>query len=126
MTRRLLCGVLVVIFAALVGRETDAADVLPSVDLKTQVFRYLDSPDSDQAARTLQAMLSDPYVTIDQVIGIIQTERDYALQPTGVIPDERIDVHGACLSPGSLRSSNLSADERLWIGGLPAWRGIYR
>jgi pimeloyl-ACP methyl ester carboxylesterase len=92
--RRLLDGVLVVILAALVGHEADAAAAPPSVDLKTQVFRYLDSPDTDEAARTLQAMLSDPNVTIDQVRRIIQTERDHDPQPTGTIPDERVEVQG--------------------------------
>ena len=94
MKRRLLVGVLVMVLAAFVSHEADAADVLPSVDLKTQVFRYLDSLDTNEAARTLQAILSDPYVTIHQTIRIIQTERDYAPQPTGTIPDERIDVRG--------------------------------
>ena len=93
MKRRLLCGVLVVILAALGGYETDAAGPIPG-DLNRQVFHYLDSPDSDEAARTLQAILPDPTVTIDQVRGIIQTERDYAPQPTGTIPDERVDVQG--------------------------------
>ncbi|HKO29730.1 MAG TPA: hypothetical protein VJU54_01210 [Nitrospiraceae bacterium] len=94
MKRRLLWGTLVVILAALDSHETDAADVSLSADLKTQVFRYLDTTDTDEAARTLQAILSDPYVTIDQTVRIIQTERDYAPQPTGTIPDERIDVLG--------------------------------
>ena len=94
MTRRLLCGVVVVILAALAGHEADAANVPPTDDVKTQVFRYLDTTDSDEAARTLQAVLSDPYVTIDQVVRIIQTERDYGTQPIGTIADERIDVQG--------------------------------
>ena len=94
MKRRLLSGVLVVILAALVGHETDAAAEPSSVDLKTQVFRYLDSTDTDEAVRTLQAILSDPNVTIDRAIRIIQTERDYAPQPIGTIPDERIDAQG--------------------------------
>ena len=94
MKRRLLSGVLVVILAALVGHETDAAAEPSSVDLKSQVFRYLDGTDTDEAARILQAILSDPNVTIDQAIRIIQTERDYAPQPIGTISDERIDVQG--------------------------------
>ena len=94
MKRRILSGVLVVILAALVGHETDAAVEPSSVDLKTQVFRYLDSTDTDVAAPTLQAILSDPNLTIDRAIRIIQTERDYAPQPTGIIPDERVDVQG--------------------------------
>ena len=94
MKRRLLSGVLVVMLAGFADCEIDAAAVVPSSEIKTQVFRYLDSTDTDEAARTLQAMLSDPTVTIDQVIRIIQTERDYAPQPTGTIPDERVDVQG--------------------------------
>ena len=93
MKRRILLGVLVAILASLAGYETDAAAV-PPVDLKTQVFRYLDSTGADEAAHTLQAILSDQNVTIDQAIRIIQTERDYAPQSTGTIPDERVDVQG--------------------------------
>jgi len=92
--RRLLSCVLVFILAALVDQETNAAAAPLSVDLKTQVFRYLDSRDTDEAARTLLAMLSDQNATIDQVIRIIQTERDYAPQPIGTIPDGRVDVQG--------------------------------
>ena len=94
MKRRLLSCVLVFILAALVDQETNAAAAPLSVDLKTQVFRYLDSRDTDEAARTLLAMLSDQNATIDQVIRIIQTERDYAPQPIGTIPDGRVDVQG--------------------------------
>jgi pimeloyl-ACP methyl ester carboxylesterase len=86
--------VLVVIFMGLTGYETDATVGVPSAELKTQVFRYLDSTDKDEPARTLLSILSDPNATIDRVVRIIQTERDYALQPTGTIPDERVDVRG--------------------------------
>lgn len=94
MKRRLLSGVLVMIFAGFADHEMDAAAVAPSAEMKTQVFRYLDSTDTDEAARILEAILSDPKVTIDQVIRIIQTERDYAPQPTGTIPDEQVVVQG--------------------------------
>ena len=94
MKRRLLFGILVTIFASLAGHETDAAAAPLPIDLKTQIFRYLDSTEADETDRAFQAILSDPYVTIDQAIRIIQTERDYALQPTGTIPDERVDVQG--------------------------------
>ncbi len=94
MTRRLLSGVLVMILVGFADCGMDAAAVVPSAEMKTQVFRYLDSTDTDEAARTLQAILSDPNATIDQAIRIIQTERDYAPQPTGTIPDERVDVQG--------------------------------
>jgi len=93
-TRWLLSGVLVVTLAGFADCGMDAAAVAPSTEMKSQVFRYLDSTDTDEAARTLQAMLSDPNATIDQAIRIIQTERDYAPQPNGTIPDERIDVQG--------------------------------
>ena len=94
MKGRLLSGILVVILAGFVDREMDVAAVTVSAEMKTQVFRYLDSTDTDEAVRALQAILSDQNVTIDQTIRIIQTERDYVPQPTGTIPDERIDVQG--------------------------------
>jgi hypothetical protein len=93
-TRRLLSGVLVVTLAGFADCGMDTSVAASSAEMKTQVFRYLDSTDADEAARTLQAMLSDPNATIDQAIRIIQTERDYATQPTGTIPDERVDVQG--------------------------------
>jgi pimeloyl-ACP methyl ester carboxylesterase len=91
---RFLFGVFVVILAVFVRHEAGVAAAPPSLDLKTQVFRYLDSMDADEAARILQAMLADPHATIDEAIRIIQTERDYGPQPTGTIPDERVDVQG--------------------------------
>ncbi len=94
MTRKLLSGALVVILAGFSDHELEAGSGAPSAEMKTQVFRYLDSTDADEAARTLQSILSDPQTTIDQTIGIIQTGRDYALQPIGIIPDEEIDVQG--------------------------------
>lgn len=94
MTRGLLCAILVAILTAFVVHDTDAVAASPSVDLKTQVFQYLDSTDADEAARMLQALLSDPNATIEDVVRIIQTERNYAPQPTGTIPDEQVNVKG--------------------------------
>jgi pimeloyl-ACP methyl ester carboxylesterase len=94
-TRSLLCAVLVLILTVLVDCAVAASDAVPlPVDLKTQIFRYLDSMDTDEAARALQPLLSDPNITIDQAVRIIQTERAYPSQPTGTFPDERIDVRG--------------------------------
>ena len=94
MTRRFLIGVLVVVLAGFTDHEMDVPAVASSAEMKTQVFRYLDSTNAEEASGLLQVMLSDPYATIDQVIRIIHTEREYAPQPTGTIPDERIDVQG--------------------------------
>ena len=94
MTRRLLSCVLALILAGFADRELDAAAAAPSAEMKTQVFRYLDSTDTDEAAGILKSILSDPNATIDQTIRIIQTGRDYALQPIGTIPEEEIDVQG--------------------------------
>ncbi|MDN5942067.1 MAG: hypothetical protein L0H94_09320 [Nitrospira sp.] len=94
MTGRLLIGVLVVILAGFADSGMSAATAASSTEMKAQVFRYLDSTDAEEASGILQAMLSNPHATIDQAIRIIQTERDYTPQPTGTIPDERIDVQG--------------------------------
>ena len=126
MTRWLLSGVLVLILAGFADREMDAAAVASSAEMKTQVFRYLDSTDADEAARTLQAVLSDPDATIDQAVRIIQTERIYVPQPTGTIPDERIDVQGRAYQSGALHSPDVSAGEELWACRVSAWRGVYR
>ena len=94
MTRRFLLGVLVVALAGFADHKMDAPAVASSAEMKTQVFRYLDSTDAEEASGLLQVMLSDPYATINQVIRIIQTEREYAPQPTGTISDEPINVQG--------------------------------
>ena len=94
MKRRLLSGVLIAMLIGIADHEMEATTIASSPEIKTQVFRYLDSTDTDEAARTLQGILSDPNVTIDQVIRIIQTDRDYTPQPTGTIPGERVDVQG--------------------------------
>ncbi len=60
MTRKLLSGALVVILAGFADHELEAGAGAPSAEMKTQVFRYLDSTDADEAARTLQSILSDP------------------------------------------------------------------
>ena len=94
MTSRLLIGILVVLLAGFADSGMNAATAASSTEMKAQVFRYLDSTDAEEASGILQAMLSNPHATIDQAIRIIQTERDYTPQPTGTIPDERIDVQG--------------------------------
>jgi hypothetical protein len=91
-TCRFLIGIFVAMLAGFADCEMEATAVASSAEMKTQVFRYLDSTDADEAAKILESMLSDPHATIDQAIRIIQTERNYAPQPTGTIPDERIDV----------------------------------
>ncbi len=94
MIDRLLIGILVAILAGFADSGMNAASAASSTEMKAQFFRYLDSTDAEEASGMLEAMLSSPPATIDQAIRIIQTERDYTPQPTGTIPDERIDVQG--------------------------------
>ena len=95
MTVRLLWAVLAALCAVFADRAVTAAEAvaLPA-DLNSQIFRYLDSTDTEEAASVLQSMLSDPMITIDRAVRIIQTERVYSPQPTGILPGERIDVQG--------------------------------
>jgi dienelactone hydrolase len=62
--------------------------------LSTLVFRYLDSADTDEVDRTFRTLLSHPEASIDRVSRVIQTERPYAGQPIGTLPEERVTVHG--------------------------------
>lgn len=63
-----------------------------SQPLSSLVFSYLDEPDAEQAERALQALLSHPDATIDQVSRVIQTGRSYSSQPVGTMPEERLVV----------------------------------
>jgi hypothetical protein len=93
-TSRFLLGILLAIFVGLSGYGMDTAAADSFAEMKAQVFRYLDSADGEEAAGILQGILSNPNATIDQVIGIIQTEPAYAPQPTGAILGEQVDVQG--------------------------------
>lgn len=94
MTGRIFCAAIGVILTALVDRVVEAAAEPGPIDVKAQILRYLDSRDTEETAQVLQSLLSDPTLTIDQAIRIIQTERTYSTQPTGTLPDERLDVWG--------------------------------
>jgi len=65
-----------------------------SKSLPRLVFQYLDSPDSDEAERLLQAVQQHPDASIERVLRIIETERLYDSRPIGTLPDERIRVQG--------------------------------
>lgn len=92
---RWLCRTLAVfMIATLADSVAPTASVSTPGALATQVFRYLDTQDGEEAARMLEVILADPEATLDRVARIIQTERRYDPQPTGTIPDERIDVQG--------------------------------
>ena len=87
----------IVFLAAVVPWHADViqAQVGPrSESLPTLVFQYLDSPDSDEAERLLQAVQQHPDTSIERVIRIIETERVYDSRPIGTLPDERIRVQG--------------------------------
>ena len=94
MTSRFLSGILLAIFVVFASYGMDAAAADSLAEMKAQVFRYLDSVDGEEAAGILQGILSNPNATIGQAVAIIQTERAYLPQPTGVIFGEQVDVHG--------------------------------
>ena len=58
------------------------------------VFRYLDSADSEEAERLLQAVEQHPDASIERVTRIIETERLYENRPIGTLMDERLRVQG--------------------------------
>lgn len=58
------------------------------------VFQYLDSTDSEESDRLLREILAHSDSSVERVTRIIQTERVYASQPIGTLPDERITLQG--------------------------------
>lgn len=91
MTRGVLACLLLVAVTVWVefGRAASAPDEVASI-----VFQYLDTGDSDEADRLLQAILSRADASIETVSRIIQTERAYQSQPIGTLPDEQIQIQG--------------------------------
>lgn len=94
MSRWACSTIAVLVMGTLAASMAAATSVSAPGALATQVFRYLDTQDGEEAARTLEAILADPEATIDHVTRIVQTERRYDPQPTGTIPDERVDLNG--------------------------------
>ncbi len=100
MTYRFLIGIFVAMLASFADCETEATAVASSAEMKTQVFRYLDSADAEDAANILKSMLSDPQATIDQAIRIIQTDRNHSRRANRCA--------GGSLRFGTLHSPDLS------------------
>lgn len=87
------CLILLSAFVALLHADGSTAQPAAAVStLATEVFSYLDEPDTDRAERTLRDLLRAPGAGVDEVRRIIQTGRPYHPQPVGTMPDERIVV----------------------------------
>jgi dienelactone hydrolase len=62
--------------------------------LASQVFRYLDTTNGEEADRLLREIQLHPEASVERVTRIIQTERNYETQPIGTLADERIHIQG--------------------------------
>lgn len=62
--------------------------------LASLVYRFLDTDNSDEAERLLQAILSEGDASIDAVTHIITAERVYQSQPVGTLAGEHIIIRG--------------------------------
>ncbi len=78
------------------GANSDSSEVPEPVveSLASLVVRYIETPDSDEAGRLLQRILSDKSVSVETVSRIIKAERVYQDQPVGNVPDEQIVIRG--------------------------------
>ena len=65
-----------------------------SESLASQVFRYLDATNGEEADRLLHEIQLHPEASVERVTRIIQAERIYDTQPIGTLPDERIQIQG--------------------------------
>jgi dienelactone hydrolase len=88
---------LCVTFLLLVVGPADLSVALPAVpaseSLASQIFRYLDTTNGEEAERLLQDIQLHPEASVERVTRIIQTERIYDAQPIGTLPDERVQIH---------------------------------
>jgi dipeptidyl aminopeptidase/acylaminoacyl peptidase len=62
--------------------------------LASQVFRYLDTADGEDAGRLLREIETHPEASVERITRIIQTERVYQSQPIGTLPEEQVTVRG--------------------------------
>jgi pimeloyl-ACP methyl ester carboxylesterase len=79
-------------------------------DLPADIFAYLDEPDAGLAEQGLQRILRRADTAVDEVRRIIQTERSYAAERVGTMPDESILVrdrpyHYALSVPAAYQSA---------------------
>jgi len=74
----------------LIAAEPDA---LPD-SLASQVFRYLDTTNVEEADSLLSEIQHHSEASIERVTRIIQTERIYDPQPIGTLPNEEIQQQG--------------------------------
>ncbi|HEU4683394.1 MAG TPA: hypothetical protein VFS39_02685 [Nitrospira sp.] len=83
------------VLLSILSMTAQGAPSVPAADsLASLVFEYLDVNDGEEADRLLRTLLSREDASIDTVGRIIQTERPYASQPIGTLPDERIVLQG--------------------------------
>ncbi len=70
------------------------SSVQPSESLDSLVYRFLDTGESNEAERLLQAILSDEKASVEVVSQIIGREGAYQRQPVEILPRGQIIVHG--------------------------------
>ncbi|HEV2173761.1 MAG TPA: hypothetical protein VGR71_09350 [Nitrospira sp.] len=89
---------LYVTFLFLLVGPTDLGIAQPAMpvreSLASQVFRYLDTTNGEEADRLLREIQLHPEASVERVTRIIQTERPYETQPIGTLADERIHIQG--------------------------------
>jgi dienelactone hydrolase len=93
---------LYVTFLFLLVGPTDLGIAQPAVplpeSLASQVFRYLDTTNAEEADRLLREIQLHPEASVERVTRIIQTERTYETRAIGTLPDERIHIQGRAYS----------------------------
>ncbi|HEY5932408.1 MAG TPA: hypothetical protein VIT63_05790, partial [Nitrospira sp.] len=90
-----ICSSLLAVFLAGDAPSSLAESSSPAgSSLASLVNRFLDTGDSGEAERLLQAILSDTDASIEAVTRIITAERIYQSQPIGTLAGEEIIIRG--------------------------------
>ena len=87
-----IVGLLLVGCAASSGLAESSTPSVPG--LASLVAQFLETNESGEADRFLQAILADSTVSIETVSRVIRADRAYQKQPVGLLPDEEIMLRG--------------------------------
>ncbi len=94
MKRKIFSIVLITVLASGAAEGGQESWAAAPESLAPLIHRYLDTEDSVEAERLLEAILSRSDASIETVSHTLEVERGFQNQPTGAVPREQINIRG--------------------------------